>query len=140
MVGRVIWFTCEGENPADIENLGDMVYYPYQGIADYFYPYKNQRGYLSPVVFLHLKNPKSKSGRLNVPKAFYFKMPTNPGLFLFYFRSLHNEVTKIELQTPQKHNVLMCPVGNQAQGSREIHGSIYGGPLVTVSYTLTKFI
>ena len=60
MVGRVIWFTCEGENPADIENLGEISYYPYQGVADYFYPYKNQRGYLSPAVFLHLKNPKRK--------------------------------------------------------------------------------
>jgi sodium/potassium-transporting ATPase subunit beta len=48
MVGRVIWFTCEGENPADIEKLGEISYYPY----------KNQRGYLSPAVFLHLKNPK----------------------------------------------------------------------------------
>jgi len=58
MVGRVIWFTCEGENPADIENMGEMIYYPYQGVADYYYPYKNQRGYLSPAVFLNLKNPK----------------------------------------------------------------------------------
>ena len=62
MVGRVIWFTCEGENPADIENLGEISYYPYQGVADYFYPFKNQRGYLSPAVFLHLKNPKRKFG------------------------------------------------------------------------------
>jgi Sodium / potassium ATPase beta chain len=46
--------------PADIENMGEMIYYPYQGVADYYYPYKNQRGYLSPAVFLNLKNPKSK--------------------------------------------------------------------------------
>ena len=60
MVGRVIWFTCEGENPADIENMGEISYYPYPGVADYYFPYKNQRGYLSPAVFVHLKNPKSK--------------------------------------------------------------------------------
>jgi hypothetical protein len=60
MVGRVIWFTCEGENPADIENMGDITFYPYQGVADYFFPYKNQRGYLSPAVFVHVSNPKSK--------------------------------------------------------------------------------
>jgi hypothetical protein len=60
MVGHVIWFTCEGENPADIENMGDITFYPYQGVADYFFPYKNQRGYLSPAVFVHVSNPKSK--------------------------------------------------------------------------------
>ena len=60
MVGRVIWFTCEGENPADIENIGELTYYPYPGVADYYFPYKNQRGYLSPAVFVHLSNPKSK--------------------------------------------------------------------------------
>jgi sodium/potassium-transporting ATPase subunit beta len=58
-VGRTVFVTCEGENPADRENIGEIVYYPYQGIPDYYYPYENQAGYLSPIVFAHLKNPKA---------------------------------------------------------------------------------
>lgn len=58
MVGHIIWFSCEGENPADVENMGQLEYYPYPGVADYYFPYKNQRGYLSPAVFVHFTNPK----------------------------------------------------------------------------------
>ena len=56
----MVWFTCEGENPADKENLGEIDYFPYPGIPIYYFPYKNQEKYLSPAVFAHLKNPKSK--------------------------------------------------------------------------------
>jgi sodium/potassium-transporting ATPase subunit beta len=62
-VGRTVFVTCEGENPADRENIGEIVYYPYQGIPDYYYPYENQAGYLSPIVFAHLKNPKGNACR-----------------------------------------------------------------------------
>jgi sodium/potassium-transporting ATPase subunit beta len=58
LVGKMVWFTCEGENPADKENLGEIDYYPYPGIPIYYFPYKNQEKYLSPAVFAHLKNPK----------------------------------------------------------------------------------
>jgi len=59
-LGHMIWFSCEGENPADIENMGKITYYPYPGVADFYFPYKNQRGYLSPAVFVNFENPKSK--------------------------------------------------------------------------------
>jgi sodium/potassium-transporting ATPase subunit beta len=55
---EMIWFSCEGENPADAEHIGQVDYYPRPGVPSYFYPYKNQDGYLSPVVFAHFSNPK----------------------------------------------------------------------------------
>jgi len=54
----MIWFNCEGENPADIENIGPITYYPRPGVPEYFFPYKNQAGYRSPAVFAHFENPK----------------------------------------------------------------------------------
>lgn len=58
MMGQMVWLSCEGENPADKENIGDVAYYPYPGFPSYHYPYTNQPDYLSPAVFAHLKNPK----------------------------------------------------------------------------------
>merc|ERR1711981_33930 len=52
-----VWLECEGENPADKENLGKINYYPTNGVGKNFFPYKNQKGYLSPVVFAQLENP-----------------------------------------------------------------------------------
>ena len=60
-IGKIVWLSCEGENPADVENIGEIDYYPFPGIPDYHFPYKNQPDYLSPVVFAHLKNPARKS-------------------------------------------------------------------------------
>ena len=58
--GGMVWFSCEGENPADIENIGEVDWYPEPGVPKYFFPYQNQDGYLSPAVFAHFKSPKSK--------------------------------------------------------------------------------
>jgi len=55
---RRVWIQCKGENPADVENAGEIVYYPNQGFSANFFPYKNQPGYLSPAVFMQLKNPR----------------------------------------------------------------------------------
>lgn len=52
-----VWLECEGENPADKENLGKINYYPTNGVGKSFFPYTNQPGYLSPVVFAQLDNP-----------------------------------------------------------------------------------
>jgi len=57
-IGHMVWLSCEGENPADVENVGEISYYPYPGIPAYYYPYRNQIGYKSPIVFAHLKSPK----------------------------------------------------------------------------------
>jgi len=53
-----VWLECEGENPADRENAGELLYYPEQGFPSNYFPYENQDGYVSPGVFLQLKNPK----------------------------------------------------------------------------------
>jgi len=52
-----IWFSCEGENPADRENLGPLTYYPEQGIPTHFFPYLKQGGYQSPFIFVRLSKP-----------------------------------------------------------------------------------
>ena len=57
---NMVWFSCEGENPADIEHIGEIEWYPSPGVPKYFFPYTNQDGYLSPIVFAHFKNPKRK--------------------------------------------------------------------------------
>lgn len=55
--GNAVYVWCEGENPADIENIGPIDYYPSAAIPNYYFPYYDQNGYLSPVVFAHLSNP-----------------------------------------------------------------------------------
>lgn len=51
--------TCQGELPADRENLGDISYYPDEGFHFKYYPYLNQQGYRSPLVFVQFENPKT---------------------------------------------------------------------------------
>lgn len=52
-----VWVSCEGENPADVENIGPIEYYPQQGFPGYYFPYENSEGYLSPLVAVHFKRP-----------------------------------------------------------------------------------
>ncbi|KAH8409929.1 hypothetical protein KR009_001258 [Drosophila setifemur] len=55
---NTIWVSCEGENPADQENIGAINYLPIRGFPGYFYPYQNSEGYLSPLVAVHFQRPK----------------------------------------------------------------------------------
>jgi sodium/potassium-transporting ATPase subunit beta len=54
---NTVWVSCEGENPADIENVGPIKYYPRRGFPGYFYPFENSEGYLSPLVAVHFERP-----------------------------------------------------------------------------------
>lgn len=56
----MIWVSCEGENPADIENLGPIQYIPNRGFPGYFYPFMNQKAYMPPILAIHFERPKSK--------------------------------------------------------------------------------
>lgn len=56
---KMIWVSCEGENPADREYIGDIKYYPYQGFPAYYFPYRNTPGYMPPIVGVELKKPQS---------------------------------------------------------------------------------
>jgi len=42
--------TCEGENPADVDNLLQVDFYPKEGFPFYSYPYLMQQNYLPPFV------------------------------------------------------------------------------------------
>ncbi|KAK7865071.1 hypothetical protein R5R35_008414 [Gryllus longicercus] len=54
-----VWVSCEGENPADVENMGDLEYIPAQGFASYYFPFRNTKGYLSPLVAIRFVRPKT---------------------------------------------------------------------------------
>uniref|UniRef100_A0A0A1WGW0 Sodium/potassium-transporting ATPase subunit beta-2 n=1 Tax=Zeugodacus cucurbitae TaxID=28588 RepID=A0A0A1WGW0_ZEUCU len=46
----VVWISCEGENPADVENIKARDYYPRMGFPGYYFPFKNIEGYVQPIV------------------------------------------------------------------------------------------
>ncbi|KAL3847632.1 hypothetical protein ACJMK2_018633 [Sinanodonta woodiana] len=50
---------CEGENPADKDNIGPLKYYPANGFHFKYFPYRNQQGYRSPLVFVRLDEPRT---------------------------------------------------------------------------------
>lgn len=56
----MIWVSCEGENPADMENIGPLRYIPQRGFLAQYYPFQNQEGYLSPLVAVHFESPRRK--------------------------------------------------------------------------------
>ncbi|RZF31861.1 hypothetical protein LSTR_LSTR009508 [Laodelphax striatellus] len=56
---NTIWVSCEGENPADVEFIGEIDYLPQQGFPGYFFPFENSEGYLSPLVAIHFKSPRT---------------------------------------------------------------------------------
>ncbi|XP_039765045.1 sodium/potassium-transporting ATPase subunit beta-2-like [Pararge aegeria] len=56
---NMVWVSCQGETPADKENIGPIRYLPSPGFPGYFYPYNNAEGYLSPLVAVHLVRPKT---------------------------------------------------------------------------------
>ncbi|XP_046734620.1 sodium/potassium-transporting ATPase subunit beta-2-like [Diprion similis] len=56
---NTIWVSCEGENPADMENIGPVRVLPRKGFPGYFYPYENSEGYLSPLVAIHFERPRT---------------------------------------------------------------------------------
>uniref|UniRef100_A0A1D1Y1U2 Sodium/potassium-transporting ATPase subunit beta-2 n=1 Tax=Anthurium amnicola TaxID=1678845 RepID=A0A1D1Y1U2_9ARAE len=54
---NTVWVSCEGENPADVENIGPINYAPKRGFPSYFFPYTNTPGYLSPLVAIMFERP-----------------------------------------------------------------------------------
>ncbi|XP_061402034.1 sodium/potassium-transporting ATPase subunit beta-1 [Musca vetustissima] len=45
-----VWVSCNGNNAKDQEDFGTVKYYPSQGFPAYYYPYLNQKNYLSPLI------------------------------------------------------------------------------------------
>lgn len=56
-----VWVSCDGLTSADKELInGNIEYFPGRGLPEYFYPYRYQRGYLSPLIAVRLARPLSK--------------------------------------------------------------------------------
>ncbi|XP_044266272.1 sodium/potassium-transporting ATPase subunit beta-1-like [Tribolium madens] len=51
-----VWVSCQGEKPVDKENTGGFRYFPSQGFPSYYFPYKNVKNYLSPLVAVQVLN------------------------------------------------------------------------------------
>ncbi|KAH9384348.1 hypothetical protein HPB48_026355 [Haemaphysalis longicornis] len=49
---------CDGDTPADRENIGDLVYSPYQGFRTEFFPYTGHRDYMPPLVAVQFRRPE----------------------------------------------------------------------------------
>lgn len=49
---------CDGDNPADRENIGPLLYYPYPGFRTVFFPYTGQSDYMPPLVAIHFQKPQ----------------------------------------------------------------------------------
>jgi len=67
-VPKIVWVSCQGENPADREYIGPINYMPVRGFHSYYFPYrktpesvkkdKEGKGYLSPLVSVAFMNPQ----------------------------------------------------------------------------------
>jgi len=51
-IARSVWTYCDGENPADKENIGQITYYPMAGIPSYYFPFNRQENYVSPYLMV----------------------------------------------------------------------------------------
>lgn len=61
--GKFVWVSCEGEYPADTENIGKIEFYSMsgvQGFSGHYFPFSNQEGYKQPLVAVKFMNPTSK--------------------------------------------------------------------------------
>lgn len=52
----LVYITCTGENSADKDNIGEVKYFPSQGINFKYFPFLNQKIYMSPFVFVQFAN------------------------------------------------------------------------------------
>lgn len=68
--------SCEGENPADLENIGPVKYFPRRGFPGYYFPYQNSEGYLSPLVAVHFERPVRE----------YLQYPLKANILILIFR------------------------------------------------------
>lgn len=50
---------CEGDTVVDRENLGGVVYTPYQGFRTEFFPYTGHKDYMAPMVAVQFRKPST---------------------------------------------------------------------------------
>lgn len=57
---KQVWVDCHGENPADVEAMGDIEYYPKAAaFHGKYFPYTNQDGYANPLIAVQFLNPEA---------------------------------------------------------------------------------
>ncbi|XP_055894484.1 sodium/potassium-transporting ATPase subunit beta-2-like [Biomphalaria glabrata] len=49
---------CDGDDDSTRENMGDLLYFPEKGFPFKYFPFRNQQGYRSPLVFVRFDNPR----------------------------------------------------------------------------------
>jgi len=49
---------CEGQNPSDKDNMGELVYFPSTGFPAEYFPFLSQQNYMSPLVMVQFKRPE----------------------------------------------------------------------------------
>ncbi|KAF2886600.1 hypothetical protein ILUMI_19573, partial [Ignelater luminosus] len=54
---KVLWISCAGENPDDVENIGPIWYVPLLGFDGAYFPVVNKEEYLRPLVAVFFKRP-----------------------------------------------------------------------------------
>lgn len=52
-----MFISCEGQYEGDEQHVGKMTISP-RGFPYYYYPYTNEKGYLSPIVAVQFESPK----------------------------------------------------------------------------------
>lgn len=59
-----VWISCEGEYPADVENLGSKIQIVSEhgrpGFNGRFFPFSKQAGYVQPFIAVKFNSIKSK--------------------------------------------------------------------------------
>ena len=55
-----MWLSCKGKDQDDEVNIDGFNYYPAQGFPIYYFPYRNQPGYMAPFIAVQILNPRSK--------------------------------------------------------------------------------
>lgn len=51
-----IYVTCQGEHPTDMEHIGPLALMPLT-IPMYYFPFRDQKQYLSPFIMVQFLNP-----------------------------------------------------------------------------------
>ncbi|KAF2905841.1 hypothetical protein ILUMI_00347 [Ignelater luminosus] len=54
---RVVWVSCEGETPVDLEAIGPLQFMPSFGFDGQYFPVIAKEGYLKPLVAVHFEKP-----------------------------------------------------------------------------------
>jgi sodium/potassium-transporting ATPase subunit beta len=55
---KMVWLSCQGENAADKENIGELEITPDPGIPAVYFPFLRQKGFKSPMVAIKFMRPE----------------------------------------------------------------------------------